>query len=241
MLPTHIAVIMDGNGRWAKQRGLPRIAGHKKGVATARELIIACGKKGIKNLTLFAFSSENWRRPQREVNLLMDLFANAIDDEVNQLHEKNIRFKVIGDIDRFNKKLKARIKKAEELTQNNTALTLNIAANYGGRWDIADACKELIEDIISERLKVTDINTESLSTKLSLADIPDPDLFIRTGGEHRISNFLLWQLAYTELYFTPVLWPDFDLNELEIALSSFSKRQRRFGQTAEQVESANHA
>ena len=241
MLPKHIAVIMDGNGRWAKQRGLPRIAGHRKGVETARRLIVSCGEKGVKYLTLFAFSSENWRRPETEVKMLMDLFISAIDKEINKLHENNIRFKVIGDISRFNQQLRTKIKQAEELTKKNNSLTLNIAANYGGRWDIINACRKLAESVADGKLRAEDIDERGLSLELSLGDIPNPDLFIRTGGERRISNFLLWQLAYTELYFTDVLWPDFNQKELDTALASYAKRQRRFGQTAEQIEAAGHA
>jgi undecaprenyl diphosphate synthase len=235
-LPRHVAVIMDGNGRWARRRGLPRIAGHRKGVEAVRDLVRACGEHGISCLTLFAFSSENWRRPETEVRLLLELFLIALEKEVKRLHASNVRFRVIGEIDRFGKKISARIHEAEALTQANTGLTLTVAANYGGRWDIARACRALALEVAAGRLDPESITPESIDPYLSMAGLPEPDLFIRTGGEQRISNFLLWQLAYTELYFTPVLWPDFDRDQFEQALSSFAGRQRRFGQTGEQVE-----
>jgi undecaprenyl diphosphate synthase len=240
-VPRHVAVIMDGNGRWAKQRGLPRIAGHRKGVEMVRELISACGANGISYLTLFAFSSENWRRPELEVKLLIELFMTALEKEVNDLHANNIRFRVIGDVQPFGKKILVRVKQAEALTRNNTALVLTIAANYGGRWDIARACAEVARQMQLRGLNPASITPESLEPFLSLHGTPEPDLFIRTGGEQRISNFLLWQLAYTELYFTPVLWPDFDRVQFDAALLSYAGRQRRFGQTGEQVEAAGHA
>lgn len=235
-LPQHVAVIMDGNGRWAKGRGLPRIAGHRKGVEAVRDLVTACGELGIPYLTLFAFSSENWRRPETEVRLLLELFLMALDKEVKKLHTNKVRFRVIGDIERFGPKLGARIRDAEALTRDNQNLTLTIAANYGGRWDIAQACKKLARATASGQLDPESITPESLEPHLSMAGKPEPDLFIRTGGEQRISNFMLWQLAYTELYFTPVLWPEFDRSQLDLALASFFSRQRRFGQTGDQVE-----
>ncbi len=235
-LPRHVAVIMDGNGRWAKGRGLPRIAGHRKGVEAVRELVTACGEHGISYLTLFAFSSENWRRPEPEVRLLLELFLLALDKEVKKLHVNNVRFRVIGDIEHFGTKLGARIRDAETLTRDNRSLTLTIAANYGGRWDIGQACKALVSEAAAGRLDPGSITPDSLEPHLSMTGIPEPDLFIRTGGEQRISNFLLWQLAYTELYFTPVLWPDFDRAQFEQALASFSRRQRRFGQTGDQID-----
>jgi len=235
-LPQHVAVIMDGNGRWAKGRGLPRIAGHRKGVEAVRELVAACGELRIPYLTLFAFSSENWRRPETEVRLLLELFLMALDKEVKKLHTSKVRFRVIGDIDRFGPKLVARIQEAEALTCDNQKLTLTIAANYGGRWDIAQACKKLARAAAAGQLDPETVSPESLEPHLSMAGIPEPDLFIRTGGEQRISNFLLWQLAYTELYFTPVLWPEFDRSQFDQALASFVSRQRRFGQTGDQVE-----
>jgi undecaprenyl diphosphate synthase len=236
MLPRHVAVIMDGNGRWAKRRGLPRIAGHRKGVEAVRELVRECGERGISHLTLFAFSSENWRRPETEVRLLLELFLLALDKEVKKLHASQVRFRVIGDIERFGAKIVTRIREAEQLTRDNQRLTLTIAANYGGRWDVANACRELARQVAAGVLDPETITPDSLEPHLSMAGIPEPDLFIRTGGEQRISNFLLWQLAYTELYFTPVLWPDFDHARFEEALASFAGRQRRFGQTGDQVE-----
>jgi undecaprenyl diphosphate synthase len=240
-LPRHVAVIMDGNGRWAKARGLPRIAGHRKGKESVRALVAACGEYGIPCLTLFAFSSENWRRPKTEVRLLLELFLGALDREVGELHANGVRFRVIGDTGRFGARIADRIREAEALTADNRRLTLTVAANYGGRWDIARACRRLAEEVAAGRLRADAITPESLEPFLSLADLPEPDLFIRTGGEQRISNFLLWQLAYTELYFTPVLWPDFDRDQFALALQSFAGRQRRFGQTGEQVEAQRSA
>lgn len=239
--PQHVAVIMDGNGRWARSRGLPRIAGHRKGVERVRDMVTACVEKGVKHLTLFAFSSENWRRPAQEVQLLKDLFLAALEKEIRKLHKNNVRFRVIGDIGRFGEKIAARIQQSETLTQDNTALTLTIAANYGGRWDIAQACAELARRAMRGEIDPATITEESLEPFLSMAGVPEPDLFIRTGGEQRISNFLLWQLAYTEMYFTPVLWPDFDRTQFEQALVSYAGRQRRFGLTGEQIETARHA
>ncbi len=235
-LPRHVAVIMDGNGRWAKGRSQPRIAGHRKGVEAVRALTTACGELGIPYLTLFAFSSENWRRPETEVRLLLELFLLALDKEVKKLHANQVRFRVVGDIERFDAKLVDRIHKAQALTRDNQGLTLTVAANYGGRWDIAQASKALARDAVAGRLDPESITPDSLEPYLSMAGTPEPDLFVRTGGEQRISNFLLWQLAYTELYFTPVLWPDFDRAQFDLALASFALRQRRFGQTGEQVE-----
>ena len=235
-LPQHVAVIMDGNGRWARSRGLPRIAGHRRGAESVRALVQACGEHSIPYLTLFAFSSENWRRPVTEVRLLMELFLTALEREVQKLHANNVRFRVIGDIARFAPKIVERIREGEALTAGNTGLTLTVAANYGGRWDIAQACRTLATQVSAGNLDPESITADSLEPYLSMAGTPEPDLFIRTGGEQRISNFLLWQLAYTELYFTPVLWPDFDREQFALALRSFAGRQRRFGQTGEQVE-----
>lgn len=235
-LPRHVAVIMDGNGRWAKSRGQVRIAGHRQGIDTVRELVTACGELRIPYLTLFAFSSENWRRPETEVRLLLELFLVALDKEVKKLHANQVRFRVIGDITRFGPKLGDRIQKAQVLTRDNTGLTLTVAANYGGRWDIAQACKALARKVAIGEVDPESIDADSLEPYLSMAGIPEPDLFIRTGGEQRISNFLLWQLAYTELYFTPVLWPDFNRAQFDQALASFARRQRRFGQTGDQIE-----
>jgi undecaprenyl diphosphate synthase len=235
-LPRHVAVIMDGNGRWARSRGLPRIAGHRRGAESVRALVQACGERGIPYLTLFAFSSENWRRPATEVKLLLELFLKALDNEVQKLHENGVRFRVIGEIDRFGEKIATRIRESEELTRNNQQLTLTIAANYGGRWDIAQATRRLAMAAAAGEIDPASITPESIEPHLSMAGLPEPDLFIRTGGEQRISNFLLWQLAYTELYFTEALWPDFDRTQFELALTSFAGRQRRFGRTGEQVE-----
>lgn len=240
-LPRHIAVIMDGNGRWAKQRGLPRIAGHRKGVEMVRELVSACAERGIAYLTLFAFSSENWRRPELEVRLLMELFGATLDGEVAKLHSNRIRFRVIGDIPRLGARLAKKIREAEALTAGNERLTLTIAANYGGRWDIAQACAAVAQRVVAGELDAADITEAHLEPFLSLAGTPEPDLFIRTGGEQRISNFLLWQLAYTELYFTGALWPDFNRTEFDAALASYAARQRRFGRTGEQVEAVRRA
>ncbi len=237
-LPRHVAIIMDGNGRWAKQRGLPRIAGHRAGVEAVRTVVKACSVKGIEALTLFAFSSENWRRPGNEVRLLMELFASALKQEVQRLHANNVRMRVIGDRSAFPGALQAAIEHAETLTRDNSGLTLVIAANYGGRWDIAQAAKRLAEEVAAGKLSAADIDADRLQSQMCLQDLPEPDLFIRSGGEQRISNYLLWQLAYTELYFTDCLWPDFDLHEFEAALGSYAQRQRRFGRTGEQVVSA---
>ena len=239
--PRHVAVIMDGNGRWAMRRGLPRIAGHRKGVERVRELVMACGERGIEYLTLFAFSSENWRRPEPEVNILMELFLRALDSEVDKLHEQQVRFHVVGDIADFSEQITSRIRRAQTLTAENTGLTLTIAGNYGGRWDIAQACARVAQAVTAGEMRLEEITPERLGPFLSTHGLPDPDLFIRTGGDQRISNFLLWQLAYTELYFTAVPWPDFGLREFEVALESYAGRQRRFGLTGEQIEAARHA
>jgi undecaprenyl diphosphate synthase len=226
---------MDGNGRWAKRRLLPRVAGHRKGVETLRDVIRACADRGVAHLTVFAFSSENWRRPQEEVTLLMELFMRALENEVTRLHENNIRFRLIGDLAGFSERIQILIRDAEALTCNNTRLTFTVAANYGGRWDIVQAVKKLM----SVGLAADDIDEAALAQQLSLSDAPEPDLFIRTGGEKRISNFLMWQLAYTELYFTDALWPDFNAKALDEAIESYRTRERRFGRTSEQVQAAS--
>jgi undecaprenyl diphosphate synthase len=227
---------MDGNGRWAEKRGQPRIMGHRAGVEAVRGVVEGCARNGVEVLTLFAFSSENWRRPKQEVSLLMELFMTALGREVKRLHKNNVRLRVIGDIAQFSNPLQKRITKAEELTQNNTGLTLVVAANYGGRWDITQAARKLALQVQEGVLSVEDISPELMAEQVSLHEFPEPDLFIRTGGESRVSNFLLWQLAYTELYFTDVLWPDFDAAALSAAFESFASRQRRFGRTGKQVE-----
>ncbi len=231
-IPDHIAVIMDGNGRWARKRFLPRVAGHKRGVETVRDLVKSCAKRNVKYLTLFAFSSENWRRPEEEVSFLMGLFMDALQREVAKLHENNIRLRLIGDRSRFNKGLVKQIKISEKLTAKNTGLTLTIAANYGGRWDILQATNKMI----AKNLGQTEPFVEAdLAPHLAMSYAPEPDLFIRTGGEQRISNFLLWQLAYTEFYFTETLWPDFDEEAFQAAIQSYQQRERRFGRTSEQL------
>jgi len=240
-IPEHVAIIMDGNGRWANKRGLPRVAGHKAGVETVRAVIQACAEKGIKVLTLFAFSSENWRRPEKEVSLLMALFLAALQREVKKLHKNGVQLRIVGDVSAFDNKIQAQIKKSEELTKNNSKLVLNIAANYGGQWDITEAVKSLAKQVESGALKAEDISSDLINQNLSMSDLPEPDLFIRTGGEQRISNFLIWQLAYSELYFTDTLWPDFDREAFDVALDSFAGRQRRFGHTGEQIEKMKNA
>ena len=243
-IPRHVAIIMDGNGRWAEHRGLPRFAGHKAGVETVRSIVQLSGELGIKALTLFAFSSENWRRPKKEVGLLMDLFLTALEREVGKLHESSVRVRVIGDVSAFPKKLQQRIQDSMLKTRNNTGLTLNIAANYGGKWDITQAVRKLAEKVADGSLSCDEIDETLIEQNLSLNDLPEPDLFIRTGGEQRISNFLIWQLAYTELYFTHTLWPDFNREEYHKAIQSFASRQRRFGHTGAQIlemEQLGHA
>ncbi|GAB6047123.1 polyprenyl diphosphate synthase [Methyloparacoccus murrellii] len=235
-LPRHVAIIMDGNGRWAKQRYLPRPAGHRAGVTSVRRTVEQCIAKGIEVLTLFAFSSENWRRPPQEVSLLMELFIASLERETRKLHENGVRLRVIGERTAFAPRLQDKIAEAEAMTAANRGLHLVIAANYGGRWDIAQASRQLAIEVAEGRLRPDEITSERLASRLVLADLPEPDLFIRTGGEQRISNFLLWQLAYTELYFTPRLWPDFDETAFGEALASFASRQRRFGYTGDQIE-----
>ena len=223
---------MDGNGRWAKQRLLPRVAGHRRGLESVRAVTRACVEVGVEYLTLFAFSSENWRRPPDEVSFLMQLFLRALESEVARLHDNNIRLKVIGDLSSFEPRIVALTREAEALTAANTRLTLTIAANYGGRWDIMQAVNRLIREHPD---RSAGFNEGHLAPYLALAYAPEPDLFIRTGGEQRVSNFCLWQLAYTELYFTDVLWPDFDAAAFHQALASYTRRERRFGRTSEQI------
>ena len=231
-VPRHVAIIMDGNGRWAKKRLLPRVAGHVKGVESVREIVRACIEKGVEYLTLFAFSSENWRRPAEEVGLLMQLFMTALEQEVGKLGRNGVRLRVIGDLSRFDARLQELIRNAEAATAGNTRLHLTIAANYGGRWDILQAANRLAELHPERRGAWTEAELESC---LSTSFAPEPDLFIRTGGEERISNFLLWQLAYSELYFTQTLWPEFDAEALNQAIQSYQRRERRFGRTSEQL------
>jgi undecaprenyl diphosphate synthase len=229
---------MDGNGRWANGRQLPRVAGHRAGVENVRLIVERCATLRIRVLTVFAFSSENWRRPPTEVRLLMELFSGALEQEVEKLHQNGIRLLVIGDRSKFPNKLRQRIDQVEALTLDNEGLTLVIAANYGGRWDIAQATRRIAEAVASDELAPHEITEELIAKYLCLPSLPEPDLFIRSGGEQRISNYLLWQLAYTELYFTDCLWPDFDQSEFDRALESYAARQRRFGMTGDQVERA---
>lgn len=234
--PRHVAIVMDGNGRWAKQHYLPRPAGHREGVKAVRRTVEACYQRGVEVLTLFAFSSENWRRPPLEVRLLMDLFLATLRSEVRRLQKNNVRLRFIGDRSAFPERLRTHIDQAEQATATNTGLTLVIAANYGGRWDILQATQSLLREALSKKITPDDLTVEHIHERLSLADLPEPDLFIRTGGEQRVSNFLLWQMAYTEMYFSEELWPDFDADSLDQAFASFAQRQRRFGKTGDQVE-----
>ena len=236
-MPRHVAIIMDGNGRWARRRRLPRIAGHRRGVEAVRAAVSACAERGIQYLTLFAFSSENWRRPPDEVALLMQLFQAALSNEVEKLHRNGVRLRVVGDARRFAPKIRRLIERAESLTAGNQRLTLSIAANYGGRWDILQA----LDRLLKEKSPGSEVTEQSLAPYLAMSFAPEPDLFIRTGGEQRISNFLLWQLAYTELYFTDTLWPDFGAVALDAAIVSYRARERRFGRTSDQVEAAKRA
>jgi undecaprenyl diphosphate synthase len=236
-VPRHVAIIMDGNGRWARQRRLPRIAGHKRGVEAVRATVKACAERGVGYLTLFAFSSENWRRPPDEVALLMQLFLAALENEVQKLHVNRIRLKVIGERTRFDPKIQALIAEGERLTAGNAGLTLTIAANYGGRWDILQALSRLVRE--RPETMAGPLREETLTPYLAMSYAPEPDLFIRTGGEQRVSNFLLWQMAYTELHFTGTLWPDFGVASLEAAFAWYSERERRFGRTSEQLEEAS--
>ncbi|VDH00607.1 undecaprenyl pyrophosphate synthetase [Helicobacter pametensis] len=228
-IPRHVCVIMDGNGRWAKKRLLPRVMGHKRGLTALENLAARCAELGVEYLTVFAFSTENWRRLEDEVSFLMKLFLQALDGKVDKMHQNNLRLKVIGNRSRFPAAIVAGIEAAERLTAGNTGLTLTVAADYGGRWDILQAANQLIAEGKRE------ITEDDLSQRLSLAEAPEPDLFIRTGGETRISNFMLWQMAYAEFYFTDALWPDFDAAEFDRAISSFRVRERRFGRTSEQL------
>jgi undecaprenyl diphosphate synthase len=234
--PAHVAIIMDGNGRWARQRGKARQSGHRAGVRTARAIVEACARRGIGTLTLFAFSSENWRRPRREVGALMRLFVEALDREVEELDANGIRLSFIGDREGLSPTLQKRMAAAEARTRHNGRLALVVALAYGGRWDIVRAARTLAADAAAGRLDPATIDDELFAARLALAGLPDPDLLIRTGGEHRISNFLLWNLAYAECWFTDRLWPDFDETDLDAALGQFHSVQRRFGMTAEQLD-----
>lgn len=235
-IPQHIAIIMDGNGRWAKKRFLPRFVGHQRGLSAVKRVVSLCAKHNVAVLTLFAFSTENWKRPQEEVTQLMGLFLKALKSEIKKLNENNVRLRVIGDTSVFSSEIQTYVAEAETLTQSNTGLTLNIAANYGGRWDIVQAVKQW--QLAHPESSVESLTETQLSQYLTASDLPEPDLLIRTGGEQRISNFLLWQMAYAEFYFTDTFWPDFGEEALTDAIYSFNKRERRFGQTSEQVSHA---
>jgi len=235
-LPKHIAIIMDGNGRWAQAQGKPRVFGHKKGVDAVRNAVTFCQKLEISSLTLFAFSSENWQRPEQEVSTLMELFMFVLTKEVKKLHKNNVKLKIMGELSRFSDKLQKRVVEAEELTKNNTGLCLNIAANYGGRWDITQATKKVAALVSEGKIKNEDINEDLISQHIMMADQPALDLLIRTGGDLRISNFLLWQAAYAELYFTDILWPDFNDEAFADSIACYVSRERRFGCTGEQIK-----
>lgn len=235
-VPRHVAIIMDGNGRWARQRHRPRTWGHRAGVKSVRAVVEESVRRGVQTLTLFAFSSENWRRPLAEVNVLMDLFMSTLRGEMRRLHENGVRLRIIGERSAFSVKLQRRIADAEHLTASNGRLCLQVAANYGGRWDLLQAARQLVADVQAGRLSPAAIEEETLAARLAFPDQPDPDLFIRTGGEKRLSNFILWQSAYAELYFTDLLWPEFDAAAYGLALDDYARRQRRFGLTGEQVQ-----
>jgi len=234
-LPEHIAIVMDGNGRWAEARGEPRTAGHRAGIEPVRRTIRECARLGVRALTLFAFSSENWRRPETEVATLMSLFMDALDREVEELHSNGVRLRIIGNRQSLAVRLQQRIAEAEALTAANARLDLQVAVSYGGRWDLVEAARRLAARAASGALRAADIDESALAAELQLADLPDPDLFIRTGGDHRVSNFLLWNIAYAELFFTDTLWPDFDERTLAEAIADFESRERRFGLTGRQV------
>ncbi|WP_295427566.1 polyprenyl diphosphate synthase [uncultured Thiodictyon sp.] len=234
-VPQHVAIIMDGNGRWANQRNRARTWGHREGVKSVRAVVEESVRRGVGTLTLFAFSSENWRRPPAEVRILMDLFLSTLRGEVRRLNDNGVRLRVIGERGAFSEKLQRRIAEAEDVTANNRSLNLQVAANYGGRWDIMQATRRVLSDVAANRLDPAAVDEQAIAARLSFADLPDPDLFIRTGGEKRLSNFILWQSAYAELYFTDLLWPEFDAAAYGLALDDFAQRQRRFGLTGEQV------
>ena len=234
--PGHICIIMDGNGRWAKKRLMPRSFGHRKGVEVTRRCVEFFATAGIKHLTLFAFSSENWNRPEDEVNNLMELFMRSLERYTDELHDQGLRIRFIGNRDQFSAKLRQQIERSEVKTESNRGMSLNIAANYGGHWDIVNAARQLATRVQQGSIRIADIDAQQFASGLALGEVPNPDLFIRTGGEQRISNFLLWQLAYAEFYFCDCLWPDFDEREMQLAIDEFQQRQRRFGKTGEQVE-----
>ncbi len=233
--PKHVAIIMDGNGRWSERQGKHRIFGHKHGVKALRKTITFARDNKLEALTIFAFSSENWKRPEQEVSMLMELFFIVLGREIKKLHKSNIKLNIIGDISGFSERLQNKVHEGQELTKNNTGLALNVAANYGGRWDMTNATRKIAAQVQNGELNIDDIDETLVGKTLTLGDLPDVDLMIRTGGDYRISNFLLWQLAYAELYFTDVLWPDFDGEAFQLALDVFSGKERRFGQTSAQV------
>jgi undecaprenyl diphosphate synthase len=234
-VPQHVAIIMDGNGRWASQRGLPRTAGHRAGAKSVRSVVEESVRQGVPVLTLFAFSSENWRRPRSEVTVLMEVFMSTLRVEVQRLVKHGVRLRIIGELSAFSTGLQRQFREAEAATRDNHRMTLQIAANYGGRWDITQAVRAIAEDVATGRMRPDEIEESTVGARLSFAGVPDPDLFIRTGGEKRISNFLLWQSAYTELYFSDLMWPEFDAAAYGAALNDYARRQRRFGLTGEQV------
>ena len=234
-IPAHVAIVMDGNGRWAKQRRRPRTFGHQAGLKALRRIVEYCGRLGVAELTVFAFSSENWKRPKKEVSRLMELFMRALDKETRELHENGVRVRFIGDLLAFSPELREKVRQAEQLTASNERLKLNVAASYGGRWDIVHAARELARDVASGTLQPGQIDEALFASHLQLSASKDPDLFIRTGGEMRVSNFLLWQAAYAELFFSPVLWPDFGPEAMDQAIAAYQSRERRFGLTGEQL------
>lgn len=234
-IPNHIAIVMDGNGRWARAKNRPRFMGHKKGVDAVRDVVKACGNIGVESLSLFAFSSENWKRPEDEIKHLMGLFMLALDREAKAMARNNVKLKIVGDLSAFSEKLQDKIKQVEEITAHCTGLNLIVAANYGGRWDITKATQKIGKLIESGEKTSASITEDDITQNLTTKDFPDPDLFIRTGGEKRVSNFLIWQMAYAEIHFTDILWPDFNVESLNIAIQDYSSRQRRFGKTSEQV------
>ncbi len=239
--PKHIIIIMDGNGRWAEQNGLLRSAGHKAGVKVLRNLIEHAVQLELTTITVYAFSRENWQRPKKEVQLLLELFISSLESEVKDLHANNIKLNFIGEMDKFPDKLKKSMNESESLTSNNSKLTLNVAINYSGRWDIYNALLSIIDDMATKKITKKEIDEKLINKKLSLANYDEPDLLIRTGGERRLSNYLLWQIAYTEMYFTDILWPDFNTNQFDLALAWYAKRQRRFGKTSEQIGKKDNA
>lgn len=234
-VPRHIGIVMDGNGRWAKARHRPRSFGHNAGRKAVREVVEGCLRQGVEALTLFAFSSENWQRPAEEVGALLDLFMRALDKEVDELHSNGVRLRFIGDLNAFEKPLQKRMIEAMKRTSVNSKLQMNVAVNYGGRWDIVQAARKAAMAVVRGDLSVDDIDESAFDRWTTLSELPPLDLFIRTGGDHRISNFLLWQLAYAELYFTDTLWPDFNQASLQLAINDYARRERRFGRTGDQV------